>query len=484
MIIITTKHPKFMKRFSILLAAAALLGAIAGCQKEPAGGNEAENTNSYVSFTINFNSDVTKADDYGDSGSTNAGTAAEHEVKYAYLYFFKGSKYVSTITIPAVNITSASIAGNAVKKTTVPTQLAADTYNVYATLNYEVTGMTAGTTTEDQYKGMTYAFAPTAFDVAASGIPMSSRSSAGEMCQAVTLTSANTKDNPLEFSLDMERMVAKIQAKKSESYTIYEDRASSGIAVATAAITGYKAVNLTKSAYVFRHVSDPGFGPLTGTTEVTNYVVEPTTASKSVTAAPWPSLDYVNKLGGGESYASWTSTEMTHVTYCAENTMPTAASQYTNYATALAFTATLTPAVNKYYAAADDNGTGVYTAGADLWYYNDCFYASLAVLNTVNALALTESNYGDFGVKKFVGGVCYYTYFISHISNGVPSDMGLMEYAIVRNNDYQVTVKQIMAVGNDVPSLKEQPIEMVETYFQATLTVKPWVVRAQDAVLG
>ena len=62
--------------------------------------------------------------------------------------------------------------------------------------------------------------------------------------------------------------------------------------------------------------------------------------------------------------------------------------------------------------------------------------------------------------------------------------MSLMEYAIVRNNDYQVTVTQVVAVGNDVPAVKSQPIEMVETFFQATLTVRPWVVREQDAVLG
>lgn len=469
-----------MKRFSILLAAASLLVAIAGCQKEPAGGNETENTNSYVSFTINFNSDVTKAD-YADPSETAPGTAAEHEVKNAYLYFFKGSKYVSTITIAAEDITSASIAGNAVKKTTVPTLLAADTYNVYATLNYEVTGMTPGTTTEDQFKDMTCNFVPTSFNVTTSGVPMSSRSSAGVMCETVTLTSANTKDNPLEFALDMERMIAKIQAKKSASYTIYEDRATSGTPVATAVLTGYKAVNLTKNANVFRHVSTPGFGELTGDAiGVTNYVVEPTTASKVV---PVVTMDYANAVGDSDAYTNWSSTDLTHVIYCAENTMPTAAAQYTDYATALAFTATLTPAAGKYYATAGDGGAGTYTTG-DLWYYNDCFYASLAVLNEVNALSLTDSDYGKFGVKKFVGGVCYYTYYISHISNEDPEEMSLMEYAIVRNNDYQVTVTQVLAVGNDVQAVKSQAIEMVETFFQATLTVRPWVVRAQDAVLG
>lgn len=473
-----------MKRLSILLAAATLLAAIAGCQKEPVGGNEAEHTNSYVSFTINFNSDVTKAD-YAD-GNTSDPTPAEHDVKTAYLYFFKDNKYVSTITISAEDITSATlVSGTPVKKTTVPTLLDAATYNVYATLNYEVTSLSTETTTEDIFKENTCSFAPTSFDVEKSGVPMSSRSSDGVMCASVTLTSANTKDNPLEFSLDMERMIAKIQAKKSASYTIYEDRAETGTAVATASITGYKPVNLTKTAYIFRHVSPTGFGAVAGTTEATNYVVEPTTSSKTATAAPFPELDYENKVGGEEKYTAWTDNDkFTHVTYCAENTMPTAETQLTNYATALAFTAALTPAENKYYADADDAGAGEYKAGDDLWYYNDCFYASLDVLNSVNGLTLTESNYGKFGVKKFVGGLCYYTYYISHFSNSDPEKMALMEYAIVRNNDYQVTVTKIKAVGNDVDDIIDQGVEKVETYFQATLLVRPWVVRAQDAVLG
>lgn len=474
-----------MKRFSILLAAAALLGAFAGCQKEPVGKVNEQSTNSYVSFTINFNSDVTKAD-YGDGTLTSDGTDAEHDVKFAYLYFFQNEKYVKTIEIASGNITSTGTGVSPVKKTMVPTELAAGAYNVYATLNYQVADLNTSTT-EDQYKQKVFTFDPKSYEVSTSGIPMSSRSSNGTMCTSVTLESTHTKDNPCEFSLDMERMVAKIQVQKDATYKIYADRLSSGTEVATATLTGYKAVNLTKSGYVFRHVGETSFGELTGADgAVTNYVVEPTTASKVIPTGtnPWPSIDYYNKVGAADPYTAWTSTDMTLVNYCTENTMPTAEAQYTNFATGIAFAAQLTPATGKYYAVASDNGTGSYTANSDLWYYNDCFYASLEVLNAANGLTLTTENYGKFGVKKFVGGVCYYTYYISHISNGDNKSMGLMEYAIVRNNDYQVSVTKIMAVGEDVPTVKEQPIEMVETYFQATLTVKPWVVREQDAVLG
>ena len=58
-----------MKRLSILLAATSLLVAIAGCQKEPAGNENAESAKAYAQFTISFaNPTGTKAAD-ADAGT-------------------------------------------------------------------------------------------------------------------------------------------------------------------------------------------------------------------------------------------------------------------------------------------------------------------------------------------------------------------------------------------------------------------------------
>ena len=63
-----------------------------------------------------------------------------------------------------------------------------------------------------------------------------------------------------------------------------------------------------------------------------------------------------------------------------------------------------------------------------------------------------------------------------------------MEFGIVRNNVYQVTVASTQGVGKD--GVTENIITDTETDDPTTvllhvkLSIKPWVVRANSAVLG
>ena len=63
-----------------------------------------------------------------------------------------------------------------------------------------------------------------------------------------------------------------------------------------------------------------------------------------------------------------------------------------------------------------------------------------------------------------------------------------MEFGIVRNNVYQVTVTGIQGVGKD--GVTEDIITDTETddpptvLLNVKLSIKPWVVRANSAVLG
>lgn len=468
-----------MKRFSILLAAAALFAAVAGCQKEPAGNADGQEADVYVEFTINFEDGMTKADDH-NSSDVAIGTNEEHAVKFAYLYFFDNSgNYAKTVEIAAGNITSQEITGSVVKKTTVPTQLTPGTYNVYATLNYSVSGLTT-TTTETAFKEMIYAHNYASYNVGTNGIPMSSRSSDGEMCKTVTVSADNTQDSPVQIQLYVERMLAKLTVKNSaSSYTISS--------VASVSLTHYKPVNLAENAYVYRHVGDgasiTGFGVITDD----NYVIDPETSKK--TTGNLIDVNLYNEVNGAETYLDIPSVgSFSTPMYCAENTM-LANNQYKTYGTAFAFAAKVTPAADTYFA---NNGTSVvastYSTG-DLWYFDGAFYDSLESLNSHKGLSLsttTDANnyYKRFGVKYFKGGTCYYNYYIRHFNNSNGQSMGKMEFAIVRNNDYQVTVTSINALGEDTPGAAPEAIESGESYFQATLLVRPWVVRAQDAVLG
>lgn len=493
-----------MKRLSFLLAAAALLVAIAGCQKEPVGNEKGEMTKAYIEFSLNFADDgTTKADyqpdtDPNTDGTQTPGTAVgvddEHKVTKAVFYFFKKAEsenaantFARSIVVNESNITSGVSDENHVKKTTVPTELETGTYIVYATINTDFTSQLSENSTDATFCDIATTFTPAA-TIPADGLPMSSRDNEGNLSCEVTLSSANTFEHPATVSLYMERLIAKISMKNTAaSYTIKD--------VASVALTDYKVVNLTTNTYLFRHVasfgtdmavSDKSYGSIAyteGTTAI--QVMDPQTSIKVEYTETMPTgVTFTNLVSGDDAYTTMpTGNGMNTIMYCNENVMTTA-NQLNTYATAIAFKASITPVEKNYYVT--KNGqveAGQYESG-DLWYFDGKFYDALATLSKDNDFTLTDTNYGDFGVKHFEGGVCYYTYYIKHYDNFKPLELGFMEYAIVRNNDYQVTVTNITDLGEDTPGADPDPVEMEESYFQATLLVRPWVVRAQEAVLG
>jgi hypothetical protein len=475
-----------MKSFSVLFAAAALFSAITGCQKESAGKQEANEADVYIQYTINFEDGMTRAD--YNSDAVSVGTDAEHTVKNAYIYFFdNANKYVKTVAIAAGDITSTAVEGNIVKKTTVPTKLEPGTYSVYATINYEVS-MGTGKTTSD-FAESVYTHDYTTYKIDVNGIPMSSRAADGTLCQTnVVVDSYNTFENPVQIQLFMERMVAKLTVKTKESndFTVKTERDGTGDDLATVTLKSYKPVNLTKNAYLYRHVGTAANATTFGDLTAENYVIEPETAIK---AKGETRLNYYNPINGTEAYTNMPAANtFTTPMYCTENTM-FVDNQLKTFATGYAFTAKITPAAGKYFAKSGENiAAGTYSSG-NLWYFGGNFYDSLESLNAHNGLSLSanagaSNYYKRFGAKCFVNGICYYNYYIRHFNNNNPQEMGIMEYAIVRNNDYQVTVTGIVSLGDDVPTVTEDEIESEMSYFQATLLVRPWVVRAQDAVLG
>lgn len=83
--------------------------------------------------------------------------------------------------------------------------------------------------------------------------------------------------------------------------------------------------------------------------------------------------------------------------------------------------------------------------------------------------------------------ICYYPYWIKHLPSADTAE-DVMEFGIVRNNVYQVTVTGIQGVGKD--GVTEDIIIDTETDDPTTvllnvkLSIKPWVVRTNSAVLG
>lgn len=81
----------------------------------------------------------------------------------------------------------------------------------------------------------------------------------------------------------------------------------------------------------------------------------------------------------------------------------------------------------------------------------------------------------------------YYYYKNRHNDNNNPTTMGIMEYAVVRNNVYKLTVESISKFGHPAdpagdpdPIDPSDPDEEKVVYFTVSVRVLPWVVRVNN----
>ncbi|MDE6451780.1 MAG: fimbria major subunit, partial [Odoribacter sp.] len=108
--------------------------------------------------------------------------------------------------------------------------------------------------------------------------------------------------------------------------------------------------------------------------------------------------------------------------------------------------------------------------------------ATKAGFTLYNASVDEGSGEGD---KSFGAGYyCYYYYWNRHNDNGRPGTMGKMEFAVVRNNIYKLSVDNINYLGhprrsdNDPePPTPDSNDEEAKVYLQVSVEVRPWTVR-------
>lgn len=85
------------------------------------------------------------------------------------------------------------------------------------------------------------------------------------------------------------------------------------------------------------------------------------------------------------------------------------------------------------------------------------------------------------------GYYCYYYYWNRHNDNGIPGVMGPMEFAVVRNNVYKLSVDKISRLGHpripgndpDKPT-PGTPDESDEIYLDVKVAIVPWAVRVNS----
>lgn len=76
-----------------------------------------------------------------------------------------------------------------------------------------------------------------------------------------------------------------------------------------------------------------------------------------------------------------------------------------------------------------------------------------------------------YGTRTYEDATCYYTWWVRHSNDNNDETKGIMEYAIVRNNIYKLTVNSIYSLGNYVPGEDENII--LDVYVNDWLLLDP-----------
>lgn len=337
------------------------------------------------------------------------------------------------------------------------------------------------------------------------GIIMTNRATAN--LNTVIVNNEKNEDNVV--SIELERVLARIDIGRSaESYDLTDDKNRK---YATVILDGHYVVNFPKYYYSYRHTSvltslaeptwnyenlEENFGNVK---DVNGYVIDPYFFKKTINATNFKNEDkyYAHYFGDYKdpNAIQWTSfkpasggTVQYSTVYCAENCM-LAPAQKNGYSTGVIFRARIEPNDNVYRLAADGSLqliTNKQSYPEVLYYYNYNFYASADALAAAVGTTVTESNMDLYQARKYEktndGYRCYYIYWVRHLDNYKPTVMGVMEFAIVRNNLYRLRVANISGVGDPSVSVIPDTPDEGETYLKVVLNVKPWIVRNQTNI--
>lgn len=111
---------------------------------------------------------------------------------------------------------------------------------------------------------------------------------------------------------------------------------------------------------------------------------------------------------------------------------------------------------------------------------NECGY-SATLENGVYTVTINQGGkitadiLADYGTRTYEDATCYYTWWIRHANDGSEDTNGVMEYAIVRNNIYELNVESIYSLGGYIPNEEEHG-------FIVTVYVKDWTLLEPERI--
>ena len=499
-----------MKKFYYLLAAALFVAA--SCEKSPVDQGTNDAGNLYMQFSVKMLSTRSQTDNTGDNGgNSNSNATPDTEVGLD-----KENK-ISTVDIALVGEGSTVVASNV-------TPTAANTSTYVA--KFDTKALVAG----KAYKVYIYANCPAP---AAVDIDAVSEATIAEMtadnkfwmtnaysATAVTLPSDLSQytqpNTPLSLGAHtVERSMARFDYKQAGAFDM-----GAGL---TLTLTEAALINQSKAHYMFRRVTadeNTSSAITVGGVEIpTNWVVDTDWSSKTPAgfnaqlSAPstwgWTSLA---GLEADDNYAG----DYKIWCYAKENTIPGVDAQKHNVSTGVVFKAELAAGEG---ASADVKAA--MAAGKRIYVFNNVLYGAWSDVKKAaeagtDATLQAAYNQAATGVAAdaeptgaaaaaagFTGyspkGGKYYNYYYywnRHNDNLDPYNMGVMEFAVVRNNVYKLAVDKINRFGHPTPPDPsnpdpnpepdpdpvdpKDPDESVNYYFNVTVKVLPWTVRINN----
>lgn len=107
--------------------------------------------------------------------------------------------------------------------------------------------------------------------------------------------------------------------------------------------------------------------------------------------------------------------------------------------------------------------------------FSECGY-SASLNGTYNVVLdqndiVTRNVLQPYGTRTYEDATCYYTWWVRHSNDNNDDTKGIMEYAIVRNNIYKLTVNSIYSLGGEVPGEDENII--LDVYVNDWLLLDP-----------
>ena len=438
-----------------------------------------------------------------DSGDHDLGSPEEYKVNKVRLFLFSESTGNLYRTFDVEGLSTPVVNGNNVSYTSNSVTLDPGTYRIFALANAD-NSLTSPATINGllaEIDKKSYANGEIG-EVPTGGFIMTNR---GASSPVATITT----DNHTTVNITLERVVAKLMLGRSQDNYPLTD--SKGYTYATIVPTNYSFVNLSKHYYLYRHVATlanaadtpPAITDwdlntnFTTIPDVDGYAIDPYFFDKTVAgAASFNGSIFANPLSAAGSLTfsgSFPAAGEGNFSsfYCLENCMFRPA-QLQAYTTGAVIKCNITIPEDHCF---NEDGTTVPSKDHPntLYYFNYNFYTSLKAVKEVGKANIpatenpSDKELAEYSIKRFNKSQgsynCYYNYWIRHLDNGMPTYMGVMEYGIVRNNMYQITITSINGLGEGTPNTDPEIPDEKKGYLDATIDVDPWIVRSQNGNL-